>query len=151
MKIISFISFILLSNLCFNQIVMKLSDSDKKFKNDSLRNIYFDRLLSDEIIEVFETSTDFFIKEWRGFTQAYGRFLHDNHFDFGKQMKGQIEVYFNKNEKIDLFFIEIRDQSFPQEKYTKLLELTKEFAKNYKFTLDASKPFMNSGSITFIN
>jgi hypothetical protein len=151
MKTLFLLTFNLLLNFSFGQIVMKLADSDIKYKKDSLKNVYFDRLMTDEIIEVFETSTDFFIREWRGFTKVYGRYLHDHNFVFGKQMNAQIEVYFNKNEGIDLFFIRINEANYSESQYQKLLELTKEFCKTYKFTLDASKPFTNSGTVTFMN
>lgn len=151
MKTLFFSLFLMLSSVSFSQIVMKLPEAQKKYRQDSLHTVYFNRLMSDEILEVFQTSNDFFLKEWRGFTQAYGRYLHDQHFNFGKQMKATIEVCFNKEEKIDLFFIKVNDTNFTEEQYTKLLVLTKEFCKTYKFTLDASIPFMNSGSVTFMN
>lgn len=151
MKTLLFSLFLILSSVSFSQIVMKLPDAQKKYKQDSLHTVYFDRLMTDEILEVFQTSNDFFVREWRGFTQAYGRYLHEQNFNFGKQMKATIEVCFNKEEKIDLFFIKVNDASFTEEQYKKLLALTKEFCKTYKFTLDAAIPFMNSGSVTFMN
>lgn len=147
-----FVSLLLLvSAMSFSQVVMKLSDAQLKYNQDSLHRVYFDRLMTDEILEVFQTSNEFFLKEWRGFTQAYGRYLHEQNFNFGKQMKANIEVCFNKEEKIDLFFIKVNDANFTEEQYKKLLALTKEFCKIYKFTLDAAIPFMNSGSVTFMN
>jgi hypothetical protein len=151
MKTVLFSLLLLINYLGFSQTVMKMPEAYKKYNQDSLHKVYFDRLMTDEILEVFQTSNDFFVREWRGFTQAYGRYLHDQHFNFGRQMKATIEVCFNKDEKIDLFFIKVNDANFTEEQYNKLLALTKEFCKSYKFTLDAAKPFMNSGTVTFMD
>ncbi|MBI2258621.1 MAG: hypothetical protein HYU67_06945 [Flavobacteriia bacterium] len=151
MKNAPLIIFFLFFSTQFNaQTVETMELAHKKYSSDSLNKLYFNRVLTDEIIEAFETSTDFFIREWRGFTKEYMAFLQNNHFNFGKKTVMQIEVFFNKNEKIDCFFYQINNSTLTETQNKKLKELTIEFSKAYIFTLDASKPFSNYGTITFI-
>ena len=149
MKIQITLTLLVLTLSVSAQRVMKLQDAEALYPTDSLQEIYFDRIFSDEISSCFDVSQEMFIVEWSKFTRAVARHLHNKNFIWGKQTASTINVYFNENEKIDHFFINIRDNSFTEERYTELFKLLDEFLTDYKFTIDAKIPFSNMGSITF--
>ncbi|MES2587403.1 MAG: hypothetical protein V4622_00400 [Bacteroidota bacterium] len=151
MKLIYLISIFSLSNNLFSQEVISIADSEKKYSKDSLQEHYFYRIMSDEITECFEVSPELFLSEWSKFTREVGKYLKDNNFLFGKQTKGLVDVYFNKNGTIDYFFISLRDDTVSKEKFDKMLSLLKEFSKGYKFTISAKQAFSNSGGINFMH
>lgn len=133
------------------QVVMSIEDSENKFNKDSLQEHYFYRIMSDEISECFDVPTDFFMNEWSKFTRELGVYLKDNNVLFGLRTKGTIEVYFNKEGKIDLFFISLRESQFPVDFYEKLYAGIKNFSKDYKFTIQAKQKFTNTGGVTFMH
>lgn len=137
------------SSCFYAQQIMKIEDAEKKFKRDSIQMLYFDRIFSDEITDCFDVSPELFIVEWSKFGRALSKYFHENGFVWGKKTTATIEVYFDKDEKIELFFITIRDKEFPEDKYTKVFELINKFAREYKFTIDAKLAFTNAGSVTF--
>ncbi|MFN5418399.1 MAG: hypothetical protein ACK5B9_15175 [Flavobacteriia bacterium] len=151
MKIITLSTFLLLSFLSFSQTILKIEDSEQKYRKDSLQEVYFNRIFSDEITTCFDVSQEMFIVEWSKFTRAVSKYLHEQNFVWGKKYLGNIEVYFNKDEKIEFFFLTMRDKEYPQEQYDKLFALLKQFAQEYTFKIDAKIPFSNSGTITFID
>jgi hypothetical protein len=134
----------------FSQVVLKTSEGFAKYDRDSLQQSHFYQIMSDEIITCFSTSPEFFLAEWTKFSIEVSKYLKEKNFLFGKRMKGQIDVYFDKSGKIELFFIEIRDPSFKEERYEEMCSLIKEFASNYRFTIDASKSFTNTSTINFL-
>lgn len=135
----------------FSQKVMKIQDAEKVYDKDSLQQKYFDRVFTEEIDTCFDVSQEMFIVEWSKFTRAISKYLHENNFIWGKKVMGNIEVYFNKEEKVDFFFITIREKEFPEEQYEKMFVLLNAFFKDYKFKIDAKIPFSNAGSITFLD
>ena len=137
------------STALFAQNVEKMDDALRKYRQDSLQEIYFNRIFSEEITTCFKVSPELFLAEWSKFSRAVAKYAHDHDFIWGKKTIAQVDVYFNKDEKIDHFFVEVRDPAFTEEKYRKLMALLKDFSKEYKFTIDAAIPFTNSGSITF--
>lgn len=135
----------------FSQKVMKIQDAEKVYDKDSLQKKYFDRVFTEEIDTCFDVSQEMFIVEWSKFTRSISKYFHDNNFIWGKKTMGNIEVYFNKDEQIDFFFISIREKDYPEGQYQKMFVLLNQFVKDYKFKIDAKIPFSNSGSITFID
>lgn len=144
------VTFLFTSFNIFSQKVMSIEDSEKTYAKDSLQELYFYRIMSDEITECFDVSPELFLVEWSKFTREITKYMKENNFLFGKQMKGLIEVYFNKNGNIDYFFISLRDPEFPKEKFDKMLKLLGEFSKDYKFTIEAKQAFSNMGGISFV-
>lgn len=135
----------------FSQKVMKIQDAEKMYDKDSLNQKYFDRVFTEEIDTCFDVSQEMFIAEWSKFTRSISKHFHDNNFIWGKKTVGNIEVYFNKEEKVDFFFITIREKDFSEEQYAKMFVLLNSFFKDYKFKIDAKIPFSNAGSITFLD
>lgn len=138
--------------VCFignTQIVMTADVAEKKFSKDSLQSIYFNELFAGDITQVFDVGTEFFIDEWSRFVNSTGRFLYNKHFQWGKMTRGDLDVYFNKEGKIDLLFISLRDNELTEENKQLLLSLLNEFAKEYKFKITPKIPFSNSGSFQY--
>lgn len=149
MKVFFLYTIVLLSFGSYGQNVMKIKDAERKYRQDSLQEVYFNRIFSDEISTCFQASPELFMVEWSKFSRAVSKYAHSQNFIWGKKTIAQVEVYFDQEEKIDHFFVYVRDPEFSEERYSQLMDLLREFAKEYKFTLDAAIPFSNSGSITF--
>ncbi|MCE3294353.1 MAG: hypothetical protein K0R65_67 [Crocinitomicaceae bacterium] len=135
--------------LFFGQKVEKMELAMRKYAQDSLQEIYFNRIFSDEITECFQASPELFLAEWSKFSRGVAKYIHEKNFTWGQKTTAMVDVYFNRDEKIDHFFISVKDPSFPEDKYRKLMALLEDFSKEYKFTIDAAIPFSNSGSIIF--
>lgn len=135
----------------FSQTILTIEDSNKKFDKDSLQEHYFFEIMSADITDCFDVSGEVFIDEWEKFTRGLAKYLKDKNFLFGLRTKANLEVYFNKEGKIDLFFYAFRDANFPPEFHEKFIKHISEFAKEYKFTIVAKQAFSNSGSITFMH
>lgn len=145
---------LVLACLCFSlfssgQNVVKMEDALRRYPQDSMQQIYFNRIFSEEITECFQVSPELFLAEWSKFNRGIARYLHDKNFIWGKKTVAQVDIYFNKDEKIDHFFISVKDPGFSEERYGELMSLLEDFSREYKFTIDAAIPFSNSGSITF--
>lgn len=149
MKKILFILLVLSTYNTNAQKVMKLSDANKTINRDSLTQVYFDRIFTEEITECFDVSQEFFLTEWSKFGRKIAKYFHEKQFGWGKATTATIEIYFNKDKGIDYFFIQIRDPEFTQERYDKVIAILTEFCKENKFTIEPKIPFTNSGSITF--
>lgn len=143
--------FLILINSSYSQQIMKIEEADTKFRRDSLEEVYFNRIFSDEISSCFDVSQEMFIVEWSKYLRNLSKFIHDEKFYWGKKTMAQIEIYFNADEKVELLFITVRDKDFDEIKYQKLTELIKKFVSVNKFNIQAKIPFSNSGSITFMD
>jgi hypothetical protein len=138
-------------NFSFAQTVMSIEKSEQIFRRDSLQEIYFYQIMSDDISECFEVSPEMFLAEWSKFSREVAKYLKDQNFLFGKQTKGLTEVYFSAEGTIDLLFYSLRDANYEAEFYQKLENHLLEFCKNYKFTIKAKIPFTNTGGIIFMH
>ncbi|MGV3629555.1 MAG: hypothetical protein ACO1O6_00015 [Bacteroidota bacterium] len=137
------------SGLSFGQNVMQMDEALRRFPQDSMQQVYFNRIFSEEITECFQVSPELFLAEWSKFARAVAKYVHEKEFVWGKKTIAQVDVYFNKDEKIDHFFLSVKDPAFSEEKYRKLMAVLQEFSKEYKFTIEAAIPFSNAGTITF--
>lgn len=149
MKKVFLLLLVLCSTTLSAQQIYKWSDAEKKFSKDSLQGIYFSELFAGDMTQVFDVQPDFFIDEWSKFVNSIGRFLYSKHFHWGKMTRGDIDVYFNKEGKIELLFISLRDNTLTKENEELLLALLHEFAKDYKFKIAPKIPFSNSGSFQY--
>lgn len=149
MKQFLVVAFLCLSAFSFGQNIMKMEDGMRKYPQDSMQQIYFNRIFSDEITECFQVSPEVFLVEWSKFSRGIAKYLHSKNFIWGKKTVAQVDVYFNKDERIDHLFISVKDPGFSEERYGELMSLLEDFSREYKFTIDAAIPFSNVGSVTF--
>lgn len=80
-----------------------------------------------------------------------GKYLHANHFKWGKNTRCWNRIYFTPEGTVDYFLFNFRPGEITSEKEQQFEKLLNEFIKIYKFPLTAKTKFAQCSPVTYID
>jgi len=116
-----------------------------------LDSLYPSAIHTDTSKAVFSERQDKFIDSYRSMMQKLGNFLHKNNFEWGERTTFFQRIYFNRDGKIDYYFINLRKTGFSEAKKEQLKKLLTNFSDNYKISLSTDMDFAQCSPVTFVD
>ncbi len=104
----------------------------------------------DSSLAVFKTKemSDNLIGSYQKFLRGLGKYLHENHFEWGKETKCWNRIYFNADGRVDYYLFDFKTD-VRDEKTERFKELFKSYASRHKIDISAPVKFAQCGHVTF--
>jgi hypothetical protein len=115
----------------------------------TLDSLYQSALHSDSLQAAFAGQEQEFQQAYVSMLQDLGAFLHDNKFEWGKQIRCFNRIYINKDGVIDYFLFNFKPGEIDPEKEQAFEKLLTEFIKTYRFPLTNTKDFAQCSPVQY--
>lgn len=106
--------------------------------------------VADSSLAVFKTRemSDSLIGSYQKFLKGLGKYLRENHFEWGKETKCWNRIYFNADGRVDYYLFDFKTD-VADEKTERFKKLFKSYASTHKINISAAVNFAQCGHVTF--
>lgn len=115
---------------------------------EKLDSVYLSGIGSDSIETVFKGQEKTYIDAYFSFIHKLSAYLNENNFRWGEQIRCFNRIYFVADGKIEYHIYDFKTYLSDSQKQ-EFQQLVNEFIVNFKFDLQAEKPFAQCSAVNF--